>query len=851
MARPMTRPERRRGSARGTRLTWLAALGFLWRLLLAFVKLSLLGLELATLAGLLVYNLYLRDLIVGLDQLPALLGRHRPAETTQIYARDGETLLYELVDPSGGRRTVVPFERIPQTLKDATVAVEDAGFYQNPGVDLRGIIRALIMNYRSQSVVSGASTITQQLVRNVLLPPEERNVISFDRKIREAFLAYRVSREYSKAQILGLYLNEVYYGSQAYGVEAAAQSYFGKHVWDLTPAEATLLAGLPQAPTRIDPLVNFAGAKERQQVTLDLMVKYGYLTPQQAAAIAAAPIRFAPRTSNLIAPHFVYYVKQLLEERYGPEVLYRGGLRVVTSLDLYWQAEAQRIVAQRVAELRRRNATNAAVVLLSPDNQILAMVGSADFNDPSIDGQVNVALAARQPGSALKPIVYAAALQQGWTPATVIWDVPTVFKTPDGASYAPRNYDDSWHGPQRLRMALANSLNIPAVKAVEYVGVERFVEQAHALGISTLNDASVYGLPLVLGAGEVRLLDLTNVYSTFRNAGRFREPLAILRVGNSRGQVLERADPSEGRPVLGPNSEQIAYQITDILSDNEARWYMFGRGNVMELPDDRPAAVKTGTSNEWRDSWALGYTPDVTVGVWVGNSDNSRMQEVAGVNGAGLIWRDLMVAYHAGRPVRSFSKPEGLVEAPICASTGGLASDACGNQLKELFVAGTEPKTPNVQVVRVQVAGDGFCLPASYTPPDEIREATFTAYPPEFRDWAIKAGIPQPPTSPCPPPAVPPDQAFALIRRPFANSVITDTVVYVDGVSRGSYALEYGAGRDPQEWNTIGQGLSSVNGLLGVWRLEALPPGDYTLRLLVITPDGVPIESRATVTVRR
>lgn len=851
MARPITRPERGRSQPGGPRWRWLAALGFLWRLLLAFVKLTLLGFELALLGGLLVYNLYLRDLFVGLDQLPALLGRHHPAETTQIYARDGETLLYELVDPSGGRRTVVPFERIPQVLKDATVAVEDAGFYQNPGVDLRGIMRALIQNYRSQSVVSGASTITQQLVRNVLLTPEERTAVSFDRKIREAFLAYRVSREYSKAQILSLYLNEVYYGNQAYGVEAAAQGYFGKHVWELTPAEATMLAGLPQAPTQLDPLGNLAGAKARQQITLDLMVKYGYLKPQQAAAIAAAPLQFAPRTSNLVAPHFVYYVKQLLEQRYGPDVLYRGGLRVVTTLDLYWQTEAQRIVAQRVAELRRRNATNAALVMLSPDNQILAMVGSADFNDPAIDGQVNVALAPRQPGSALKPIVYAAALQQGWTPATVIWDEPTVFKSADGTSYAPRNYDDSWHGPQRLRMALANSLNIPAVKALEYVGVERFVEQAHAMGITTLNDASVYGLPMALGAGEVRLLDLTNVYSTFGNQGRFREPLAILRISNSRGQVLERAAPSEGRPVLGPHSAQIAYQITDILSDNPARWYMFGRGNVMELPDERPAAVKTGTSNEWRDSWALGYTPDITVGVWVGNSDNSKMQEVAGVNGAGLIWRDLMVAYHAGRPVRAFSPPDGLVKVPVCASTGGLASDACGSRLEELFVAGTEPKVPSVQVVRVRVAGDGFCLPASYTPPDEIREASFTAYPPEFRDWAVRAGIPQPPTSPCPPPAVPPDQALALIRRPFANSVLTDTVVYVDGVSRGSYALEYGAGRNPQEWNTIGEGLSSVNGLLGVWRLEGLAPGDYTLRLLVVTPDGIPIESRATVTVRR
>lgn len=833
------------------RFRWRRAARFVWRLALAFVKLSLLGSGIAILAGLLVYNLYLRDLIVGLDELPSLLGRHRPAETSQIYARDGETLLYELVDPQGGRRTVVPFERIPKILKDATIAVEDAGFYQNPGVDVRGIIRALIQNYQSQSVVSGASTITQQLVRNVLLPPEERTEISFERKIREAFLAYRVSREYSKDQILGLYLNEVYYGNQSYGVEAAAQGYFGKHVWDLTPAEATLLAGLPQAPTRIDPLSNLEGARARQQVTLDLMVKYGYLTAAQARTIAETPVNFAPRKTDLLAPHFVYYVKQVLEERYGPEALYRGGLRVVTSIDMYWQRRAEEIVRQRVAELRRRNASNASAVLLSPDNQILAMVGSADFNDPAIDGQVNVALSPRQPGSALKPVVYATALERGWTPATVIWDVPTLFKTADGRSYAPRNYDDGWHGPQRLRMALANSLNIPAVKALEFVGVDSFVEQAHAMGITTLNDPNTYGLPLALGAGEVRLLDLANVYSTFRNGGRTRNPVAILRVTNSRGQVLERHTPQEGRQVLGTQGEQIAYQITSILSDNAARWYMFGRGNVMELPDGRPAAVKTGTSNEWRDSWALGYTPDVTVGVWVGNSDNTPMQEVAGSNGAGLIWRDLMVEYHRGRPIRPFPEPAGVVTKTICADTGALAGEWCGNRLEEVFIAGTEPKSPSVTVQRLRVGGNGDCLPASYTPVEEIREIPFTVYPPEFRDWAQRAGIPQPPTSPCPPPAVPPDQAYALIRQPFPSATITDTVVYVDGIARGGYSLEFGSGREPQDWTTITQSQASINGLLGVWRTEGLPAGDYTLRLLVTTRDGIPIENRATVRVQR
>ncbi len=836
-------------------------LRFVWRLLLAFVKLSLLAIELAILVVLGVYYHYSRDL----EGLEAGIGTHRPAETSQIYARDGQTLLYELVDPQGGRRTVVNLDRIPKTLRDATVAVEDANFYENPGVDLRGIIRALVLNYQQDCQsdqcppVSGGSTITQQLVRNVLLPPEERTRISFDRKLREAILAYRVSREYSKDQILALYLNEVYYGNQAYGVEAAAQAYFGKHVGELSLPEATLLAGLPQSPTRLDPLTNLAGAKQRQQVTLDLMAKSGFLTPAQAKAALAAPLHFAPPTSSLVAPHFVFYIRKLLEERYGPDVLYRGGLRVVTSLDLHWQTEAQRIVRERIIEgadgnppLRDRHATNAGVVMLSPEDEVLAMVGSVDYQDTSIDGEVNVTLAPRQPGSALKPIVYAAALQRGWTPATILWDQPVEFPQPDGSVYAPHNYDDSWHGPQRLRMALANSLNIPAIKAIEYVGVENFVEQAHALGITTLNDTSAYGLPLVLGAGEVRLLDLTNVYNTIRNGGIKRDPVAILKVTNSRGEVLESARPTPGKPALGQNGQQIAYLLTDMLSDNVARQYMFGPGNVMELPDGRPAAVKTGTSNEWHDSWAVGYTPDITVGVWVGNSDNAPMQEIAGVNGAGTIWRALMDDVQQDRPIQQFQRPPGVTTATICADTGALAGDACPSPMQEHFIAGTEPKTSDVVRKTLKVSGDGTCLAASYTPPGQAFDKIFIVYPAAFHDWAVGAGIPQPPTTYCPPPQGKLDTSIALITQPASGIVITNTQVLVRGSARGTYTLEWGGGRDPSTWQQFARGDSPIaDGILGVWRTDGLPLGDYALRLRVTTPDGVPVESKVVVNITR
>lgn len=827
-------------------------LRFLWRLFLAFVRVTLVSVILAVAAAFIMYRHYSRDL-----PDPAQIGRHRSSETGYIYARDG-TVLYELIDPLSGRRTVVPFERIPRILIEATVAVEDADFWENPGVDLRGILRALILNYQAGDIVSGGSTITQQLVRNVLLSPDERDALSLDRKLREAILAIEVSRRYSKEQILGIYLNEVYYGNRAYGVEAAAQSYFGKHVWELSPGEATLLAGLPQAPTTLNPLLNLEDAKQRQRVTLNLMVKSGYLSESQAQAIFDEPLRFASTETVIAAPHFVFYVLQLLEERYGPDTLYRSGLRVVTTLDPMWQAEAERIARQWIrvggpgyTPLRERGATNAGVVMLTPDAQIIAMVGSIDYNDPTIDGQVNVTLAPRQPGSALKPIVYAAALQRGWTPATLIWDTPVVYPAGDGTVYAPRNYDNAFHGPQRLRMALANSLNIPAVRALEYVGIEAFVSLAHRMGITTLKDPQRYGLPLALGAGEVRLLDLTAVYNTFRNGGRYRPPVAILKVTNARGETLEMPGDAPGRQALGDQGEQIAYLITDMLSDNAARRFMFGRNNVMELRDGRPAAVKTGTSNEWRDSWTVGYTPDITVGVWVGNNDNAPMQEVAGSNGAGVIWRAIMERYHEGRPILAFEPPEGVREVLICADTGALAGDHCPRPLKERFVAGTEPRTSDVTLLTVGVSDDGRCLAASYTPPDRVRQVTFVVYPPAFRAWAESNGIAQPPQQYCPPPEAGVGReggSIAQITQPAANTMVRDPLVYVRGVALGIYALEIAPGWSPvAEWRTIARGEAIRDGILGVWQTGDYVAGEYTLRLRVTTAEGILIEQRVPV----
>ncbi|NJN67276.1 MAG: penicillin-binding protein [Chloroflexaceae bacterium] len=823
------------------------AAGFLWRLLLAFAQLALLGVLLLLLIGSWLYHHYGRNL-----PDPRTLEHHRTFETNRIYARDGHTLLYEMMDPQAGHRTRVDLDRIPRILQEATIAVEDANFYDHTGVDPVGIARALWLNFRHKGIVSGGSTITQQLVRATLLNPEDLRGDApiqqrYERKIREAILAYRVSQEYRKDEILNFYLNEVAYGSQAYGAEAAARQYFNKHVWELTDGEATLLAGLPQSPTVLNPLTNLEGARERQQVTLGLMVKYGYLTPGRARDILAQPVTLVTPTTTIAAPHFAFFVRNLLKQRYPPLMLERGGLRVTTSLDPHWQAEAERIARDHIAALHPRNARNAAVVMLSAEGHVLAMVGSVDYHDPAIGGQVNVALAPRQPGSALKPIIYAAALQKGWTPATIIWDVPTSFERADGSVYQPQNYDHAWHGPQRMRLALANSLNIPAVRALEFVSIETFVDLAGRMGITTFDDPARYGLAMALGSNEVRLLELTAAYNTFRNGGNYQRPVAILSVEDNQGHVVEQPAPALEPQVLGPHGEQIAYLVTDMLSDTQARWPMFGRGNVMELPDGRPAAVKTGTSNDWRDSWAIGYTPDVTVGVWVGNNDNTPMHEVAGANGAALIWRDIMVAYHQDRIPQPFPRPDGVARHDICAGTGTLADPSCPAVIPEYFLEGTPPPASPVTYQTVAVGGDGTCLAAPYTPPDEVREVAFARYPAEFREWAARSGVPQPPTQPCPQPQDP-ARAVALLAPVSASGVVTRSQVLISGTARSPFILDVGQGASPQEWHLLRRGDRSVQeGVLGFWQSGAFDPGPYTLRLRVTMAEGGVVETRQTV----
>ena len=599
----------------------------------------------------------------------------RVFQTTRLFDRNG-ALLAELFEE--GRRTWVSLDQVSPHLIDATVATEDATFYRNRGIDPLRIAAAFIRNAREGEVVSGASTITMQLARNLFLGPDQRYDQTFDRKVLEAGLAQELTELYTKDELLEMYLNLLNYGNLAYGPEAAAQRYFGKPAAELTLAEATLLAGIPQAPALLDPFRNFEGVRARQRIVLDLMVRHGFLAQREADFVFAQPLTLldTPPMQPNQAPHFVQYVVQGLEQQLGAGVVRRGGWQITTTLDLPMQQLAQGVVRQKVDELRATfDLSNAALVALKPTSaEILVMVGSADFANEAIAGQVNVTTRLRQPGSAIKPVLYATALNDGLvSPATVLWDAPVTYAVSSGQVYAPRNYDNQFRGPVTVRMALANSYNVPTVKLLAGLGVERMLQSARAMGVRSLSQpAEWYGLSLTLGGGDVTLLDLTTAYHTLAADGRYLPPRAVFALTDGRGNVSSLPIPT-ALPVLTPEA---AFLVTDILSDNDARAAMFG--NVGQLRLSRPAAVKTGTTTDFRDNWTIGYTRFLVAGVWAGNSDGRPMRNISGITGAAPIWHDFMQAMLddpammavLGAPndpaAWDFSPPTEVVQLPDC-----------------------------------------------------------------------------------------------------------------------------------------------------------------------------------------
>ncbi len=703
------------------------------------------GLSLTLIAGAAIgIRAWLFTDLPNVDDLSA--GLHTPSiRITDRYGRP----LYEVIGEKAGRNTVVPLEAIPQACIDATIATEDASFYTNPGVDLRGIMRAVWINLRGGEIIAGGSTITQQVARNLLLDPQERAERTLERKLRESILAYRLSRHYSKNEILLLYLNQTYYGNLAYGIDAAARAYFGKPLADLDLAECALLAGLPQAPALYDPLSDPQAAKERQSVVLGLMVQNGLIEPALAEAARVEPLAFAAERYTIEAPHFVSAVYAQLEQVVPPEVLYSGGLVVRTTLDLDWQNAAQRIARRHLELLNTpmpgdppHNALDAALVALDPHTgQVLAMLGSPDYFDVQSSGAVNMALAPRQPGSAMKPFTYAVAFDPTrhapWTAATMILDVRTAFVTREGFAYVPVNYDRQEHGPVLVREALASSYNIPAVIALDNIGIESLLHFVAKLGMTTFTNPENYDLSVTLGGGEVRLVELVAGYAAFANGGRFVKPVMILEVTGADGQVVFSQHSGLGERVM---DERVAWLISDILSDNLARAPTFTTHSILQI--GRPAAAKTGTTTDFRDNWTVGYTPNLVVGVWVGNADNSPMVNISGVSGAGPIWHQFMRTVLRGQPELQFERPPGLEQVEICALSGKLPTPDCPYTRREWFITGTAPTGYDTFYQRVTV--DTLTgLPADETTPVERREdRLFLDLPLQAHDWARRQGLP-------------------------------------------------------------------------------------------------------------
>lgn len=612
--------------------------------------------------------------------------------TTKIYDRNGE-LLYKIYKDEN--RTLVPLSSIPSTLKFATIATEDKDFFRHNGFSISGMLRAFKANLERKKI-QGGSTITQQLIKNTLLSPEK----TVQRKIREIVLSIMVETTLTKDEILEMYFNEVSFGGSVYGVEEASRRYFNKSVRDLSLAEAAYLAGLPQAPSAYSP---FGPTPEfgfqRQHQVLQRMVEDGYINEQDSASAKEEKLTFQPDLNNIQAPHFVMYIRDLLAKQFGEEVVAQGGLEVTTTLDMSVQREAQIAVEKELSRLSRMNVTNAAAMVTNPNTgEILAMIGSRDYFDIQHDGQVNVTLRQRQPGSSIKPLTYAVAFQKGITPSSLIDDAPITYRSIGSPPYSPKNYDGNYHGKVTVRTALASSYNIPAVKTLAMVGLPAVIQQARQMGITTWGDdqASRFGLSLTLGGGEVTMADMTKLYGTFANNGITIPLNPIISIKNYKGeqlysnQCVKSSDQCKGIRTLDP---RIAYQITDILMDNNARTPAFGANSVLHIPKQH-VAVKTGTTNSLRDNWTFGYTSDRLVGAWVGNNDNTPMSRVAsGITGASPIFNTIMKSLLDDASPHKFSSPSGLIKLRVCTQTGTLPCKACPTTRDDYFIPGTEPKS--------------------------------------------------------------------------------------------------------------------------------------------------------------
>ena len=873
------------GQAPGRR-NWGSCLvrGVVVSLMLVVVTLAL------TAAGLAIgYRVIASDL----PPVTELENRVSTFETARIFDRNGNEL-FALADPDIGNRTRVSLDQISPFLIQATIATEDSRFYDNLGFDSIAIARAIWQAAREGEVVSGASTITQQVVRATLLDEDERAERTFRRKVREIILAAEMANTYPKDTILEIYLNEIYYGNLAYGIEAASETYFDKSAADLTLAEASLLAGLPQAPALWDPYTAPELALGRQSEVLTLMASEGYISQVEAQAAlnetGAFVYDMTPPVRQIDYPHFTFTALQQAETLLGAQSIYRGGLRIHTTLDPATQALAETTVANARANINAAGANNAAMVVLQPSTgEILALVGSVAFEDEAISGQVNMALAPRQPGSTIKPFVYLSAMEQGWTPATLIWDVPTSFPNGINPPYEPKNYDDEFHGPLRLRPSLGNSYNIPAVKALEFVGVCNFIANVQKVGLASLQDPGCaeqgaprnYGLALALGGGEISPLEMAGAFGTLANQGNYIPPFTIRRIENNAGEILFE-EPTPDPAVTQVVRPEHAFLLSDILSDNNARQPEFGTNNTLVIPGHRVAA-KTGTSGtdrfDVRDGWTIGYTPEVVTAVWVGNTDNEPLNEgQSGTRVASPIWNSFMNQFLVNRQPVDFVRPSSVVDIEICRDSGTRPGNDCTDRLIERFAEDQPPLDSEQDFIQAVLLDQWTGLRANDFCPETIYEASFftllvsggeevqareetvaqnwleTAA--AGQSWAAARNI-------AVPLRLPPNQTCdentprpqISLTQPTAGSDAIDTIDIIGSVSApgfGGYQIEYGFGNNPEGWGLAQerQDISVENGLLASWDTSELNyAGSLTIRVLLFGPDNptTPEEDRAIV----
>jgi len=610
--------------------------------------------------------------------LPRKILKPAPVVSLRILDRNGN-LLREVLSDEEGKSQWISFQEIPQNVISATLAAEDSHFYEHPGIDLKAILRAIIQNIRARRVISGGSTLTQQLIKNIYHFPR-----NWFWKIVEIWYALRLEISLSKDEILTQYLNRVPYGNQTFGINAASWFYFNKPLSHLSQAEAAFLAGLPRGPSVYNPYRHFHRAQKRQREVLQRMLNKEMITQEEYKRAFKEPLNLVTSEIAFRAPHFCDFVLSKIPLKERQNISF-----IRTTLDFQLQKDVEVLLKNYVKSLKKWEVTNAAALIMDNEtDEILSFVGSADFFDSSHSGQVSGITSLRQPGSALKPFTYALALEQEMTAATLIPDTEICIQI-KGIDYAPKNYDGKFHGFIRLREALACSYNVSAVRVLEKIGVEPLLRRLKKLGFKSLNkEPNYYGLGLTLGDGEVTLLELVRAYSTLARAGVFKKEKIFLEIKDTQGKTMSFLDSQSAR-VFSP---QVSYIITNILADKDARIPAFGEGSCLNLPF--PCAVKTGTSGNFRDNWTIGYTPHWTVGIWVGNFDGSPMHNVSGVSGAGPLFRDIMLLLEKRKKERNFNFaiPEGLIEVYVCPKSGMLAGSFCPGKIKEIFIKGTEPR---------------------------------------------------------------------------------------------------------------------------------------------------------------